>query len=262
MAAEPGQLAVLQQAFVAAVLARDPGVERYLGAAAATGLGIYRTNVRTNFAAALAAAFPALHALLGSDRFESLAWACQRARPSTRGDLFFAGESLVAFLAEDGGDAPGGALTELARLEWAIQQVLVAADPPSRLDLEALAGVPADQHAGLRFTLLPALRVVVVAAGTAARWEHYRAATAQAAGDVPQAAGAGEETLLVWRSAEGLRVRVSEPGEAALLGSLRDGMPLGAACASVLAGVPGVDPAGLIVRAAQAGLLTGFVPPG
>ena len=82
-------LAELQRRFVAAVLATDgqaaaaefaPLLE---GAGAADRLGVYRGNSRENFAAALAAGFPAVHAAFDPEEFREMAWSFQRRLSAT-----------------------------------------------------------------------------------------------------------------------------------------------------------------------------------
>jgi hypothetical protein len=258
-------LARLQAEFVAAVLRRAPGVGERLATTRVpvdTALGIYRTNARANFANALAAAFPALHALLGTDDWASLCWTCQRARPSRSGDLFAAGAELAAFLAASAGGTPRALLADLATLEWSIQQVLVAADADGAPDLAALAGVPAERHGDLRVALVPAHALVVVAGGTAAAWERLRdpPSGAAPAGALPLP-GAGREALLVQRAAAGLRVVVLEPGEHAFLAALAAGAPLAAAIAAGTAAAPGFAADAALAAVVRRGLVTGFVLP-
>lgn len=258
-------LARLQADFVAAVLHRAPAIGARLVATrvpADTALGIYRANARTNFANALAAAFPALHALLGTDDWASLCWTCQRARPSRSGDLFAAGAELVAFLAASVAGTSRALLADLATLEWAIQQVLVAADADGAPDLAALARVPAERQGDLRVALAPAHALLVVAAGTAAAWEQLREAGAGAApaGDAP-APGDGHEALLVQRAAAGLRVVVLEPGEHAFLAALATGAPLAAAIAAGTGAAAGFAADAALAAAVRRGLVTGFALP-
>lgn len=258
-------LARLQGEFVAAVLHREPAVGARLAATrvpADTALGIYRTNARSNFASALAAAFPALHALLGTDDWASLCWTCQRARPSRSGDLFAAGAELVAFLAASVGGTPRAGLADLATLEWAIQQVLVAADAGGAPDLAALAAVPAERQGDVQVTLAPAHARVGVAAGTAATWERLRGQPAQAmpAGELPPT-GAGREVLLVQRTDAGLRVVALAPGEDAFLAALAAGAPLAAAIAAGTGAAPDFAADAALAAALRRGLVTGFVLP-
>jgi hypothetical protein len=263
--ADATELARLQAEFVAAVLHREPAVGARLAATrvpADTALGIYRTNARANFASALAAAFPALHVLLGTDDWASLCWSCQRARPSRSGDLFAAGAELVAFLTASVGGTPRAGLADLAALEWAIQRVLVAADAGGAPDLGALAAVPAERQGDVRATLAPAHALVGVAAGTAVTWERLRELPARAtpAGE-PLPASAGRESLLVQRTDAGLRVVALAPGEDAFLAALAAGTPLAAAIAAGTAAAADFAADAALAAALRRGLVTGFVLP-
>jgi hypothetical protein len=260
-------LAQLQQAFTAAVLAPTTGSPLPALAPApvppAAALAVYRTNTRTGFANALAAAFPALAALLGRPEFERLAWSYQRARPPARGDLFHAGEHLPDYLATHLAGTPDELLAALAALEWQVQRVMVATGPAAAFDLEALARVPVERHGELRFELAAAVALERLPAGTATLWEQYRrqAAGESPAGPVPAIAATTEHVLL-GRDGGRLTLRYLSPGEAVLLQALGAGADFAAAVDAALAVEAGVDTGAVLVQAVQRGVITGFqLPP-
>ena len=171
----------------------DPGAERRLA--------IYRTNARETFALALEAAFPLLLRCTGSEEFRQLAWAYQRACPSTAGNLFHLGARLPGYLAEHLRGTDDEYLIDVARLEWAVQESLVAADGASALNLAALAEVPADRHADIRFLLHPSVRLLRTQYAVFGPWEALQAGQPVA----PVAPDA--ECLLIRRLAAGIQLQ-------------------------------------------------------
>ena len=172
----------VQRAFAASVLRREP-VAAALEARPADGrlarrLGVYRGNARENFAAALEAAYPVVRQQLGPDEFRSLAWSYQQRHPSPSGNLFETGRALPDFLdalLEGTGD---DYLRDLARLEWAVQESMVAADCDVHLDLARLAALPPERHATLRFTTHPSVRIVATRFALFELWRNFQAVPA------------------------------------------------------------------------------------
>jgi hypothetical protein len=255
MPASPEEaLRELQRQFVREVLHRDaPGLADRIvagGLPVARRVGIYRTTARENFALALEAAFPLLHRCLGHEEFRQLAWTYQRACPSPSGNLFHVGRQLPGFLADR--VAPDeGHLVDVARLEWAIQEALVAPDGPASLDLAALAAVPTDALAGIRFRPHPSARLLATGFAVFALWEALQA------GQPLPAAAPGAEHLLVLRRPGGVELQRVPPADFAWLGAVRDGADFATAAAAL----PGADPAALgalLVRAVASGAVTSF----
>jgi hypothetical protein len=259
-------LARLQQDFTAAVLAPVAGPPPDLAAAPvppSAALAVHRTNTRVGLANALASAFPAVAALMGRQEFAAMAWSYQRARPPTRGDLFHAGEQLPPYLAAHLAGTGDELLAPLAALEWQVQQVMVAAEPPATFDLEALAEVPSDRQGDLLFMLSPAVALLQAPAGTAALWEQYRGfAPAEApAAPLPPPDAATEDLLLARRDGR-LVLRYLSPGEAGLLQGLGAGASFAAAVDAALAAEPAFAAATVLAQAVRQGVITGFRLPG
>jgi len=125
---------------------------------AASRLGVYRNNVQSNFQDALRSSFPAIWRLVGEDYFRQAARGFQRRRPSRSGDLLHAGRLFPEYLAELHGADAFSYLADVARLEWLIQEALLAADR-APLDLQSLAGVAPFAYDALRFEVHPSLRL-------------------------------------------------------------------------------------------------------
>jgi hypothetical protein len=246
----------LQAEFVRAVLGRaDPATMTWLDAAqgdAARRLWVYRTNARENFHTALAAAFPLLRRLLGDTEFAQLAFAYQRECPSRAGNLFHVGEQLAAFLDLHVTGTADDCLRDVACLEWAVQEIMVAADTTDALDLDALRVVPSDQHGALRFHMQPAMRMLVTRYALFDWWQAQQRGSALPAGSRP---APGLEYLLLRRAAAGGIVLHRLPeAEYRFLAALRDGSPLETALASAA----GSDVAAILGRWAQSGVIAGF----
>jgi len=130
----------------------------WLTDAALPALSVHRTNAECSFADALRSSFPALFRLVGEDYFRQTAREFQRLHPSGSGDLTHAGAGFPDYLATLLDDGDYRCLADVARLEWLIQETLLAPDH-ARLDLEALARVAPEDYGAVRFVLHPALRL-------------------------------------------------------------------------------------------------------
>src|SRR5512134_2655165 len=122
-------------------------------------LAIYRNNVVHNYCEALRAVFPVVERLVGEEFFGHAARRYALACPSRSGDIQAFGESFPEFLAALPGAAGLPYLRDTARLEWLVHEAFHAAEHPG-VDLELLAGVPAERYPELRFALHPSCRLL------------------------------------------------------------------------------------------------------
>ncbi|HSC05482.1 MAG TPA: DNA-binding domain-containing protein [Steroidobacteraceae bacterium] len=156
----------LQKAFSAAILFDETGtIEPYVvhkGVEPAGRLRLYRNNARENFLAALRAAFPVLERLVGADYFRQLALQYMQRFPSPSGNLHDVGERLPTYLQRRFARTEYAYFPDVARLERACQEVLVAEEHPP-LDLQRLAAVEPEECGRLCFALHPAVRLVASA---------------------------------------------------------------------------------------------------
>jgi Putative DNA-binding domain len=240
----------LQRQFVREILYRDS--TGLVSGVVANGLGperrlaIYRTNARETFALALEAAFPLLLQCTGVEEFRQLAWAYQRACPSPAGNLFHVGTRLAGFLAEHVSGTEDEYLIDVARLEWAVQESLVAADGATALDLPALALVPAERQAGIRFLLHPSVRLLRTRYAVFGPWE------ARQAGRPVTPAALDPECLLVRRLPAGVQLQRLASDDFDRLSALHGGESLAEPRA-------GQDELGsFLLRWATAGVITDF----
>lgn len=241
--------------FLGAVLGRDPAhAERW----PRRRLAVYRSNARENFAAALEAAFPLLHGLMGHDEFRAMAWAYQQYCPSRSGNLFYCGAGLTDFLAAHLDGTPDAPLAEVSRFEWLIQQLLVAADEPASFDFAKLGALSDAQHGSLGFRFHPATRLYSSALPIFALWrEHQHSGVVTLA---PRARTEGTDSLLIRRAGNGIELhRLQEP-EFLFLEALSGAKCLVAAVEYASAdGTTGLNPGEVLARWVSAGVITGLV---
>ncbi len=254
-----GSLAELQRHFIAALLAQPgagAGALPLRDAGAADGearLAIYRANARHNFADALAAAFPLLQACMADGEFRKMAWAYQRSCPPAAGNVLYNGARLAEFLAGHLTGTPDEGLLAIARLEWAIQEALVAADDPELLDLSVLAAVDPASYAALRFRLHPAVRLVATSHPVFAAWQALQQ------GGRPELPATGEgERLMVRRRDDGIEVQRLAPAAFAALTVINKGSPLAVLLDEVQAVDGQAEPGAVLQAVAALGVLTGF----
>jgi hypothetical protein len=255
----------LQERFAAAVLRRADPAElglrlRPADARLARRLQVYRVNSRENFAAALESAYPVLRAELGDEEFRSLAWSYQRQHPSRSGNLYEVGRRLPHFLEPHVRASPREYLHDLARLEWAVQEALVAADAGTAFDAGTLAGVPASEHARLAFSVHPSVRIVHARHPVFALWQALHAGTGRARAPAPAEAGTPER-ILVRRAGEGIEIFLLGEMECCCLECLLAGGTLGEITDAALAVDEAPDVGAVLVRWAKRGVVTGLRPP-
>jgi len=129
------------------------------GIPAADRVTIYRHNVEATFHDTLKLAFPAIARLVGDDYFRQLASGYRRQYPSHSGDLQHVGSSFSDYLDAELGKSQYAYLADVASLEWAYQEILVAADHQP-LDVTRLAAVETNDFDALRMVLHPAVRLL------------------------------------------------------------------------------------------------------
>lgn len=215
----------LQHAFLDAVLGGEPARAAALvhdrGIPAAERLEVYANNAYVNALQALEAGFPTVLALGGGDWFRTLARDYLRACPSRSGDLHWLGERWPEFLAGAQADTPYAYFAEVARLEWAYQQVVVAADAAPFAPV-ALAEVPAERYGELVFLPHPAARWVRARIPLLDLWRAHRP------GGDPGGVrlDAGAQCVLVIRRADHIELAELPADECALLDAFAAGEPL------------------------------------
>jgi hypothetical protein len=212
---------------------------------------IYRNNLREGFIKALAIAFPVIEKLVGADYFRRLALDFLAAYPSRAGNLHHIGAPFARFLHERFAHTEYVYFEDVAALEWAHQQVLIAADAKP-ITAEDLAAVNPADYESLRFDLHPAAALVRSAFPIIRIW---RANQPDAANDEPIDLASGGDNVLVLRAAEWIEFHRLPAGDFAALDALHSGASLGAALEAAQSADARFDLAAALHRFLTLGLL-------
>jgi hypothetical protein len=129
------------------------------GIPAIARLQYYRNNVAAMFEGALSRTYPVLRRRVGAEHFATLVREYRAAVPSTSGDLHWAGRAFPDWLAARCADGDYEWLADLARLEWACEEVLVC-ERRAAAGIGLLARVAPDSLGGLHLELQRCLRCV------------------------------------------------------------------------------------------------------
>jgi hypothetical protein len=224
------------------------------GIACAARLDIYRNNLREGFIKALSLGFPVLERLVGEDYFRHLALDFLKSHPSRAGNLHHIGAPLAGFLEARFEHTEYAYFADIAALEWAHQDALVAADAPA-LSADALRSVDPTLYDLLHFDLHPAARLVQSNYPIIRIW---RANQADVAADNTIDLSSGGDNVLVLRAPECIEFHRIPAGDFAFLLALSRGENLGAALESALAAEVGFDLGAALRRGLSLNLFTGL----
>ena len=195
------------------------------GVSAAERVEIYRNNLREGFIKALAITFPVIERLVGTDYFRHLASEYHRAHPSRSGNLDHVGAVFAAFLRAHFATTEYAYLPDVAQLEWACHQALVAPDAVG-LTAEIFRDIEPEHVEQARFDLHPAAMVVRSGYPILRIWRaNQDGATDEALIDL----AAGGDDVLVHRTTEGVTFHRLPPADLAVLDAFAAGSTLGAA---------------------------------
>ncbi|MDP9043694.1 MAG: DNA-binding domain-containing protein [Pseudomonadota bacterium] len=222
-------------------------------AVASERLSIYRANVAAAASRALAAAYPVLQQVVGSEFFAGLAQVYRRRHPSQSGDLNEFGAALAECLAGFEAVAHLPYLPDLARLEWAVHLAGGAADG-TVWDIGTLASVAAERQNDIRFRFAPGTALVVSQFPLVRIWQIHQPAH-DGDFDVDWRL---EEAAWVTRPDLQVAVEALPRGAAACLGTLLAGSSLGEAVATALAADADFDLASLLQRLLASKAIMGF----
>jgi hypothetical protein len=219
-------------------------------------LDIYRNNLREGFIKALAIGFPIIERLVGVEYFRRLARDFLAAYPSRAGNLHHIGAPFAGFLHERFATTEYAYFADVAALEWAHQQVLIAADAQP-ITAEALATVNPLDYEGLRFDLHPAAALVRSAFPIVQIW---RANQSDAAAEEAIDLDAGGDNVLVLRASEWIEFHRLPAGDFAALEALVAGASLGIALEAAQAADASFDLGVALRRFLTLGLLVRVIP--
>jgi uncharacterized protein len=215
---------------------------------------IYRNTVRSNFSEALRSTYPVICRLVGEPYFRQIAHAFRLSHPSTSGDLQQCGERFARYLAGLHGADDYAYLADVARLEWLIQEAVLAADHQS-LDLNKLASLDTAQYEVLQFTLHPALRLF------SSRYPVLKIWQANTNSDIdpePIALNFGADRVVLIRHACRLRFHRMSAGKYGFLLALEKGAAFLAAVDAALRGDPDFDAAATLQHCVSMSAIVDF----
>lgn len=174
----------------------------------AARLGIYRNTFESVLTRALRLCYPAVERLVGAEFFEGAVRAFmaeQRPRSACLDDY---GAGLADFLAHFAPAAPLEYLSDVARLEWAVNRAFHAPDAHP-LDIARLAALTEEERARVRFAPHPSANLVRADHPADSIWRAVLAQNDAALAAIDPAAGPA--WLLVQRTDTGVEVsRLSE----------------------------------------------------
>jgi Putative DNA-binding domain len=217
-------------------------------------VGIYRNNACETVAGTLAATYPVLERLAGSDWLRQTAREYMQRYPSRSGNLHYLGANLPSFLDKRLHGTRYAYFADVARLEWAYQEVLVAAESAA-LDIARLEGVPAEEHGCIVFELAPAARLVASPWPLLAIWRANRPESEPADDAGPIDLDSGPSRLLVIRRMDHVELRELPATEYTFLDGCRRGATLESLA---LAAAPGDGFAETLVNCVRSGALSDF----
>jgi len=184
-------------------------------------LGIYNDGYFARLVECLRDDYPAVGYALGADAFEHVARDYIRTHPSRSPSLNAYGADFAEYLRTRSETwLPFAA--ELARLEWALVQV-IHAETGASLAPSALAEVPPDAWPRVRFVPKPALELLDLTYPVNAFYQAFRDELE------PEPPAPAASSLVVHRVGLVVYRLELEPAMRALLGDLLDGKTLGAA---------------------------------
>jgi hypothetical protein len=222
------ELATLQTLFGAAMVDRERethALPLISGDAEETRqrLAVYRRNIASNLAGALAAIYPIVCKLVAAEFFAGLAHAYSCAHPSASGDLNEFGAHLAEFLRTFAPSRALPYLPDVARLEWLVHKAHYARDH-APLDVNALADFPEDAYALLEVTLHPSVAVLSSAYPLLRIWQVHQD---DYGGEIAVDLDSGGEQVVVYRPQFRATVAGLSAGEAAFLTAVSRGALLG-----------------------------------
>jgi hypothetical protein len=184
-------------------------------------LAIYSDGYFARLVECLLDDYPALAQLLGAAQFERVARAYVAAEPSLSPSLNAYGRGMPEFL-RTRSEAWAPFAAELARLEWALVEVIHAETTPP-LEPQALQRLRPEDWAHARLVPSPALRVLCLSHPVNRFYSAFRE------GNRPDLPASAPTAVAVHRTGLSLYRLDLEPPMAILLAELAAGTPLGAA---------------------------------
>jgi len=228
--------------------------------ALSAGLAVYRDCIAANYRGALRASFPVARELVGEVFFDAAADAFVAAFPPQSGDLNDFGGRFGDFLAQYAPLATLGYVADVARLEWAMDEALRAADAAAAPHevLASLAHLDAERVARSRVLLHPSCRLLRSRYPVLQVWKMHQ--PGYSGGDRVDLDGAHGDRLLVRREGGRASIERLGEGEHEWLCALADGAPFALAVDRAVWAAPGFDLGEALRVRVSDGTLAGIAP--
>jgi len=211
----------LQRDFARSVLSGEVAVAdriRPTGMNAGQRLSVYRNNTFLGLTEALRDGYPVVNRLVGDGFFDGLARAFIARHPPRSGCLLGYGDGFPSFVAQYPQAQGLPYLPDVTRLEWLWQEAFHEADAQG-IDLSALATVPLQSYAELRFRLHPSARLMASDYPVLHIWEVNQPGFE---GDDRVSLGEGGCRLLVFRPGLEVEVHRLDAGDYAFLTAISE----------------------------------------
>ena len=221
------------------------------GLTPAERLSVYRNTVVSALTGALRLSYPAVHRLVGAEFFDGAAQTFIQERPPRSACLDDYGAAFSDFLERFSPAASLPYLPDVARLEWAVNRALHAADVKP-LDMEHFVEPESVDHGRIRFAPHPSVSLIRANSPADVIWRSVleQDDAAMAAIDLAD----GPAWLMVERSATGIEVRRMTEAAWRFTAELCAGQPLQAA----IDAAPEVEAATLLADHLATGRFIGF----
>jgi hypothetical protein len=190
----------------------------------ATRVKVYENNLRETYRKTLRSGYPVVERLVGERCFSALAGVYAANYPSTSGDLQNFGTQFAQFLEQQYGASAFSYLSDVARLERAIDDVLSEAQSEP-LEIQALGSIEPGDLSRLRFGFAGALRLIGSDYPVLSIWQANQPGR-EADVDLNNAA----QWLAVRRRGDEAELHRLDRDAFDLATKLREGKDLGAAC--------------------------------
>lgn len=201
-------------------------------------LRIHGNHVRQSLAAALAATFPTVATLVGTAFFDAMAKAFVADNPPDGPVLAEYGAGFPGFI-EAFAPARGlPYLADAARLDWLLNLAFHAACGP-RLEVADLGSVTPERLVALSLALAADVTLLTSPYPLGRIWQACQPGAPDAEVDL----ASGGESLLVMRQGDDAVFAYINPGDAAFVGAIGRGVPVGKAAQLAQANWSAFDPA-------------------
>ena len=185
---------------------------------------VYVEGYRLRLLEVLQDNFPGLHGHVGDDEFDRLGRAYIDAHPSAHPSVRWFSKHMAEFLRSTVPYDTHPYLAEMAAFEWVQGLVFDAADMEA-LDMDALAKIPAEDWARVRFQFHPSVQRLDLKSNMPKFWQALDSET-----QPPEISSDEPASWLFWRSELNTRWRSLSKDEAWMLDAAREGAEFGGLC--------------------------------